>query len=78
MGGNNLTQLKITESIGANKIKVIPDVLITGGNDSPNGPISGLLGLELMKELAKKVGKEEHATVENAPGDKKTEAENKG
>ncbi|HYV91164.1 MAG TPA: SPFH domain-containing protein [Chitinophagales bacterium] len=54
MGGDNFTQLKITESIGTNHIKVIPDVLITGG-DSPNGPISGLLGLELMKELAKKV-----------------------
>jgi uncharacterized membrane protein YqiK len=59
MGGNNFTQLKITESIGVNKIKVIPDVLIAGGSDSPNGPISGLLGLELMKELAKKVGLED-------------------
>ncbi len=59
MGGNNFTQLKITESIGLNKVKVIPEVLITGSGDSPNGPISGLLGLELMKELAKKVGKEE-------------------
>jgi uncharacterized membrane protein YqiK len=55
MGGDNFTQLKITESIGTNNIKVIPEVLIAGGDGSPNGPISGLLGLELMKELAKKV-----------------------
>ena len=55
MGGDNFTQLKITESIGLNNIKIIPEVLIAGGNDSPNGPISGLLGLELMKELSKKV-----------------------
>lgn len=55
MGGDNFTQLKITESLGLNKVKVIPDVLITGGNDSPNGPISGLLGLELMKELARRI-----------------------
>ena len=54
MGGNNFTQLKITESIGLNKIKVIPDVLIAGGGDGANGPISGLLGLELMKQMAEK------------------------
>jgi uncharacterized membrane protein YqiK len=55
MGGDNFTQLKITESLGMNNVKVIPEVLITGGNDSPNGPISGLLGLELMKELGKRI-----------------------
>ncbi len=55
MGGNNFTQLKITEAIGNSKIKVIPDVLIAGGNgDSANGPINGLLGLELLKEVMKK------------------------
>ena len=58
MGGDNFTQLKITESIGTNHIKVIPEVLISGGNDSPNGPISGLLGLELMKELSRRVSGE--------------------
>jgi hypothetical protein len=30
MGGNNFTQLKVTEAIGLNKIKVIPDVLDHG------------------------------------------------
>lgn len=55
MGGDNFTQFKITEAIGTNKIKVIPEVLIAGGNgDGSNGPISGLLGLELMKQLNKK------------------------
>ena len=58
MGGDNFTQLKITENIGVNKIKVIPDVLITGSGDSANGPISGLLGIELMKNLAKRVTEE--------------------
>jgi uncharacterized membrane protein YqiK len=33
MGGDNFTQLKITESIGKEKIKVMPDILITGGNN---------------------------------------------
>lgn len=54
MGGNNFTQLKVTEAIGANKIKVIPDVLISGSGDSANGSISGLLGMELMKQIAER------------------------
>lgn len=56
MGGDNFTQLKVMESIGAQKVKIMPDVLIGGGNgDSSNGPISGLLGLKLLEELGKKV-----------------------
>jgi hypothetical protein len=54
MGGNNFTQLKVTEAIGLNKIKVIPDVLITGSGDSANSSISGLLGIELMKQISEK------------------------
>ncbi|HEU4716405.1 MAG TPA: SPFH domain-containing protein [Bacteroidia bacterium] len=55
MGGDNFTRLKVTEAIGKDRIKIIPDVLIAGGGaDSPNGPISGLLGLKLMEDLAKK------------------------
>lgn len=56
MGGNNFTQLKITEAIGKDRIKVIPDVLITGnGGDGSNGPISGLLGLKLLDSLSKNI-----------------------
>lgn len=55
MGGDNFTQLKVMEAIGADKIKIMPDVLISGGNsDGANGPISGLLGLKLLEEVAKK------------------------
>lgn len=50
MGGNNFTKYKITEEIGKGKIKIIPEVLITGGNGS-DSPISGLLGLQLMELL---------------------------
>ena len=55
MGGNNFTQLKVMEAIGAQNIKIMPDVLISGGSgDGANGPISGLLGLKLLEEVAKK------------------------
>ncbi|HLP20347.1 MAG TPA: SPFH domain-containing protein [Chitinophagales bacterium] len=53
MGGDNFTKLKVTEAIGVSKIKVIPDVLINGDGGA-NGPISGLLGMELLKEIMKK------------------------
>lgn len=50
MGGDNFTRFKITEEIGKNNIKVIPEVLINGGNGA-DGPISGLLGLKLMEMM---------------------------
>src|SRR4029078_9141979 len=56
MGGENFTQLKVMESIGKDKVKIIPDILISGNENGANGPISGLLGLRLMEELAKKKG----------------------
>lgn len=60
MGGDNFSRLKVTEAIGKDKIKVIPDVLITGGGDGANGPISGLLGLKLLDEVSKNMGKDRH------------------
>jgi len=56
MGGDNFTQLKVMEAIGAQHIKIMPDILIGGGGNSEgaNGPISGLLGLKLLEEIARK------------------------
>ncbi|WP_315816535.1 hypothetical protein [Paraflavitalea speifideaquila] len=53
MGGDNFTQLKIMESIGAQQVKIMPDVLIGGGGEG-NGAINGLLGLQLLEQLRKK------------------------
>jgi uncharacterized membrane protein YqiK len=53
MGGNNFTRYKITEEIGKNNIKVIPDVLISG-NGGSDSSISGLLGLQLIEMLNEK------------------------
>ncbi|SFW85664.1 SPFH domain-containing protein [Chitinophaga sancti] len=54
MGGNNFTQLKVMEAIGEQHIKIMPDILIGGGGDGSNGPISGLLGLKLLEQLGEK------------------------
>jgi uncharacterized membrane protein YqiK len=53
MGGDNFTQLKVMEAIGAQQIRIMPEVLINGGGDG-NGSISGLLGLQLLEQLRKK------------------------
>lgn len=57
MGGSNFTQLKVMEAIGSQNIKIMPEILI-GGNGGENGPISGLLGLQLLEQLRKKVEEE--------------------
>ena len=53
MGNDNFAKLKVTEEIGKNGIKIIPEILISGDNGS-NGPISGLLGMELLKQIQDK------------------------
>lgn len=54
MGGDNFTQLKVMESVASQNVKIMPDVLI-GGSDGTAGGISGLLGLQLLDQLGKKV-----------------------
>ena len=53
MGGGNFTQLKVMEAIGEQHIKIMPDILI-GGGDGAGSPINGLLGLQLLEQLRKK------------------------
>ena len=50
MGNDNFAKLKVTEEIGKNGIKIIPEILISG-SEGGNGPISGLLGMELLNQI---------------------------
>ncbi len=59
MGGDNFTRFKITEEIGVNKIKVIPDIIINGGNGT-EGSMNGLMGLKLMDMMNEKKKDEQH------------------
>ena len=54
LGQDNFTQLKVMESIGVNNIKIIPEILISGGEGGSNGPISGLLGMQLLDQIQTK------------------------
>lgn len=53
MGKENFTTFKVTEEIGKSGIKLMPDLLIQGGNGS-NG-VEGLMGLQMLEMLGKKV-----------------------
>jgi len=65
MGGDNFTRAKIAEIIGKDKVKVMPDILIAGGNGGgDSGPLSGLLGLKLMDEIS---GRNKPAAAATAP-----------
>jgi len=52
MGADNFSNFKVVEAIGEKNVKVIPEILISGGNGD-NSPISGLLGMELLKMVRK-------------------------
>jgi hypothetical protein len=45
----------MTEEIGKNGIKIIPDLLISGGNGT-DGSLNGLLGMQLLKMLGDQKG----------------------
>lgn len=51
LGGENFTRYKITEELAKGHIKLIPDVLIGGGNNGQGTALDGLLGLKLMEMM---------------------------
>ena len=70
----SLVSLGIAEEIGKNHIKVIPDIIMNGGNGGSDNPISGLLGMQLLemledkknaKDIARVIAKEKENTKEN-------------
>jgi uncharacterized membrane protein YqiK len=48
MGSDNFSKFKIFEEIGKNNVKIIPDILISGGDGGSN-PLSGLATIEMLK-----------------------------
>jgi uncharacterized membrane protein YqiK len=75
MGKENFTTFKVTEEIGKNHIKIMPDMLIGGGQNGGGGPMEGLLGLQILDMMGKKINKEDDVkdvtSEEVKPSDKK-------
>jgi uncharacterized membrane protein YqiK len=73
MGSDNFSKFKIMEEIGKNGIKIMPDLLISGG-DSNGGTMSALLGLEVLKKYGSDYEKVDTVKIPEKttakPGDK--------
>ena len=54
MGKENFTTFKVTEEIGRNNVKIMPDLLINGGQNGGNS-MDGLLGLQILDMMGEKV-----------------------
>jgi uncharacterized membrane protein YqiK len=68
MGKDNFTTYKVTEEIGKNKVKVMPDLLINGGGNG-NGSIDGLLGMQILDMMGKKISNVDNDTNQTLPID---------
>ena len=62
MGEDNFTKFKVTESIGMNKIKVIPDILIGGGANGGSA-LEGIMGMQLVDMMKKNIVKTDETPV---------------
>ncbi len=49
MGADNFAKFKIFEEVGKNGTKLIPEILITGGDNNGNSSLAGLATIELLK-----------------------------
>ena len=54
MGPDNFAKYKIIEQVGINNIKLIPEILITGGGNGANDSLSGLATIEMLKFVESK------------------------
>ena len=62
MGSEQYAIVRVAETLAANHIKLVPDILVSGKTGEGNGMIDALIGTELLKKLqseaAKNTGKE--------------------
>ena len=65
MGKENFTTFKVTEEIGKNGVKIMPDLLINGGGQSGNGAIDGLLGVQILNMMGNQVKTLNDTTVKS-------------
>ncbi|MBL7814546.1 MAG: flotillin family protein [Saprospiraceae bacterium] len=53
IGADGFVKMKVTETIGKEGVKIIPDVLIAGGGTEGGGSVLDLLGLKLLESWGK-------------------------
>jgi uncharacterized membrane protein YqiK len=71
MGKENFTSYKMTEEIGKSGIKLMPELLIQGGNNGGGSSIDGLLGLQILDKMGKSVAPTQDVKMVEDPKSKK-------
>jgi uncharacterized membrane protein YqiK len=71
MGKENFTSYKMTEEIGKSGIKLMPELLIQGGNGGGSS-IDGLLGLQILEKMGKSVSPTQEVPAEEVKSEDKT------
>jgi uncharacterized membrane protein YqiK len=69
MGKENFTSFKMTEEIGKSGIKLMPELLIQGGNGGGSS-IDGLLGLQILDKMGKSISPTREVKVEDPKSNK--------
>jgi uncharacterized membrane protein YqiK len=69
MGKENFTSYKMTEEIGKSGIKLMPELLIQGGNGGGSS-IDGLLGLQILDKMGKSISPTQEVKVEDPKSNK--------
>lgn len=70
MGKENFTSYKMTEEIGKSGIKLMPELLIQGGNGGGTS-IDGLLGLQILDKMGKSIAPTQEVKEIEEPKSKK-------
>jgi uncharacterized membrane protein YqiK len=58
MGSEQYAIVRIAETLAANHVKLVPDILVSGKNGEGNSMIDALIGTELLKKLQNEAMKE--------------------
>jgi uncharacterized membrane protein YqiK len=69
MGKENFTSYKMTEEIGKSGIKLMPELLIQGGNGGGSS-IDGLPGLQILDKMGKSISPTQEVKVEDPKSNK--------
>ena len=69
MGKENFTSFKMTEEIGKSGIKLMPELLIQGGNGGGSS-IDGLLGLQILDKMGKSISPTQEVKIEDPKSNK--------
>lgn len=74
MGSEQYAIVRVAETLASNRIKLVPDILVSGKSGEGNGMIDALIGNEMLKKLQAESAKEkDQPKKKEEASDKRTE-----